>query len=134
MSIDSAAFLAYIRSLPSYQNQVVHVQSIPPRKHHYGELTKPLSTAIENRLRERGLFPLYSHQTQALDLIRQGKNVIIATASASGKSLGYNLALLEARGSQRLSGALYLFPTKALAQDQERALRELASPDLLPPE
>ena len=69
---------------------------------------------------------------QAVNHVRAGKNVIIATSSASGKSLVYNIAVMQAMLTEPATRALYLFPTKALAQDQLRKLHELFSPALLP--
>jgi len=77
--------------------------------------------------------PLYSHQAEAIDKIRQGLNVMIATSSASGKSLCYNIPVMETLLNEPFSCALYLFPTKALAQDQLRALSELFCPEMIKP-
>ncbi|MEE9203225.1 MAG: DEAD/DEAH box helicase [Dehalococcoidia bacterium] len=129
--MDSAQFLSHLRSLPLYQGQIVHVEDIPPREIRPEELERPLPPQVEAVLRERDLLPLYSHQVQALNALRQGEHVVVATPSASGKSLIYNLAALETLSTERGSTALYLFPTKALAQDQWRGLRELATPHFL---
>jgi DEAD/DEAH box helicase domain-containing protein len=79
-------------------------------------------------LESLGISALYSHQTKALNAIFAGKNVIIATPSASGKTLCYHLASLDALVHDGGSRALYLFPTKALAQDQLRSLKQIARP------
>src|SRR3989304_5859472 len=75
-----------------------------------------------------GISALYSHQAKALNAILAGKNVIIATPSASGKTLCYHLATLDALLHDKNSRALYIFPTKALAQDQLRSLKQIAHP------
>jgi len=93
-----------------------------------------LPPALEKRLRELGLYPLYRHQSRALDLVREGKNIIVSAPSAGGKTLCYNLPVLECLTENRSACALYLFPTKALSQDQRRAFVELACPDLFPPD
>ncbi|MEK7847940.1 MAG: DEAD/DEAH box helicase, partial [Chloroflexota bacterium] len=129
--MDSAPFLGHLRSLPFYRDQIAHIEPIPPREARFGDLERPLPPQVEAKIRAKGLFPLYSHQTQALNALRRGENVAVATPSASGKSLIYNLAALERLVSEKGSTALYLFPTKALAQDQWRGLRELAMPDFL---
>ncbi len=72
-----------------------------------------------------GIKRLYSHQARAIDLIRSGRHVVVATPTASGKSLIYNLPVLERLIEDPASKALYLFPLKALAQDQLRSLNEL---------
>jgi DEAD/DEAH box helicase domain-containing protein len=74
-----------------------------------------------------GVRELYAHQCQAVALIRSGRHVVVATPTASGKSLIYNLPVLEACHADRRARALYLFPLKALAQDQRRALDSLAA-------
>ncbi len=69
-------------------------------------------------LARRGILSLYSHQAQAWEAARAGKNVVLATGTASGKTLGYNLPVLAAWLEDPQARALYLFPTKALTQDQ----------------
>jgi DEAD/DEAH box helicase domain-containing protein len=125
--MDSAAFLHYLASLPNYRQQIVHVEHIPSQDATFGELDKPLRPALNARLESLGMSHLYSHQAEAVNAILAGRNVIIATPSASGKTLCYHLATLEAISSDKSSCALYLFPTKALAQDQLRSLKQLLS-------
>ncbi|RXM21793.1 DEAD/DEAH box helicase, partial [Citrobacter sp. AAK_AS5] len=74
-----------------------------------------------------GVGELYEHQVLATDQIRAGLHTVVATPTASGKSLIYNLPVLEACHEDRRSRALYLFPLNALAQDQRRALDSLAA-------
>ena len=128
------AFLNYLRSQTAYENQIAHIEHLPPRRASYGELDEPLVAELQDCLEEHGLFPLYSHQAAAVNHVCQGKDVIIATSSASGKTLCYNIAVMQSVLTDPSTRAIYLFPTKALAQDQLRKLRELFSPDLLPPE
>jgi len=126
--MDAAAFIHYLMTLPDYKEQIVHIQRIPPQDETFGKPDKPLNPAVQARLESLGISRLYSHQAEAVNAISCGKNVIVATPSASGKTLCYQLATLEAILSDGSSRALYLFPTKALAQDQLRSLRQLASP------
>ena len=85
-------------------------------------LLPELGTALEGR----GILELYTHQRQAADLLHAGKDCVVATATASGKSLCYHLPVLDALLREGLaSRALYLFPTKALARDQMRDLEGL---------
>ena len=132
--MDISTFLAQLRAQSHYQDQIVHIERILPRNARYGDLERPLSTKLSSLLKSTGLWPLYSHQALALNALRRGRHVIMSTPSASGKSLVYNLAVLEALLGDRASRALYLFPTKALAQDQGRALGQLAHPQLLKPQ
>jgi DEAD/DEAH box helicase domain-containing protein len=128
--MNPTAFLHYLKSQPNYAGQIVHVEHIPPREASYAELDKPLPEELQECLNQHGLLPLYTHQAEAVNKIRRGKNVIVATASASGKTLCYNIVVAEALLSERGSCALYLFPTKALAQDQLRGLQKLLCPGL----
>ena len=129
--MEVSAFLHHITTLPAYKGQVVHIKHIASSDASFGELDKPLQPALRAQLESLGLSFLYAHQAQAVNAARSGKNVMIATASASGKTLCYNLAALEGILNDKSSRALYLFPTKALAQDQLRSLRQLACPELL---
>ncbi len=129
--LDTSAFLSRLRELPEYKNQIVHIQYISPRRPSHGELAQPLHPSLQSCLETSGLFPLYSHQVQAINAARAGSNVFIVTPAASGKTLGYNVPVLDRMLSHKRSRALYLFPTKALAQDQLRGLKELIA--RLPP-
>ncbi|MFC1933603.1 DEAD/DEAH box helicase [Chloroflexota bacterium] len=129
--MDTSAFPDYLKAQANYSNQIVHIQHIPPHEANYAGLDRPLVASLQDCLVEHGLSSLYTHQTEAVNNARQGKNVMVATSSASGKSLCYNIAVLQALLTEPGSRALYLFPTKALAQDQLRALRELFCPGLL---
>jgi DEAD/DEAH box helicase domain-containing protein len=90
-------------------------QSLPP------ELHPRLVAALQGR----GIDALYDHQAQAFALARAGQDVVVATPTASGKSLCYNLPVLQQLCEEPQARALYLFPTKALARDQEEALHTL---------
>jgi len=130
--VDTLAFLHHLQSQSTFAGQVAHVEHIHPRRAEYGELDRPLAPELLERLQAQGLFPLYAHQAEAVNRIRNGQNVMVATSSASGKTLCYNIAVAEALLADRSSRAIYLFPTKALAQDQRRALHKLFTPDLFP--
>ncbi|MHB8085014.1 MAG: DEAD/DEAH box helicase [Dehalococcoidia bacterium] len=124
--MDTTAFLNYLKNDPEYQDQIVHVQHIPARDARPGWLDKPLESLLQERLDKAGLNTLYAHQAEAVNAIRKGNNVMVATPSASGKTLCYNIPVLNSMLENTTTRALYLFPTKALAQDQLRALTELA--------
>jgi DEAD/DEAH box helicase domain-containing protein len=124
--VDATSFLDYLKKDPEYKDQLVHIQYIPPRDARPGWLDRPLHTVLQERLDELNVTTLYSHQADAVNAIRQGNNVMVATPSASGKTLCYNLPVLDAMLEDPSVRALYLFPTKALAQDQLRSLTELA--------
>ncbi|MDD5287860.1 MAG: DEAD/DEAH box helicase, partial [Dehalococcoidales bacterium] len=128
--MDTSAFLSYLVSQPSYYGQIAHIEHIRPRDAMFAELEMPLSPALEECLTERKLLPLYTHQAEAVNQSRHGKNVMVVTSSASGKTLCYNIPVLQTLLTQPDGRALYLFPTKALAQDQLRTLHEDFCPEL----
>ncbi|MDA1189850.1 MAG: DEAD/DEAH box helicase, partial [Chloroflexi bacterium] len=123
--MDTEAFLANVRSQPWYQDQIEHVQKIPERKTVFGELDKPLHPKLQDGLHAQNIDHLYQHQADAINAVRRGENVIVATAAASGKSLCYHLPVVEALLEDTTAYALYLFPTKALTQDQSNSLDKL---------
>src|ERR1700690_3740461 len=86
-----------------------------------------LPAALGDALSQRGIDSLYSHQLEAWTYIGAGKNIVLATGTASGKTLAYNLPILASLLTNTDSRALYLFPTKALAQDQLSGLHQLQS-------
>lgn len=90
----------------------------------------PLPKPLRQRLEARGISSLWSHQEEALAAVRRGEHTIVSTGTASGKSLCFNLPTIERVLTDRRSRALYLYPTKALAQDQLRALRAFGLPSV----
>jgi DEAD/DEAH box helicase domain-containing protein len=91
----------------------------------------PLPDDLHPRLRQTLPFDgLYEHQREAWDVAARGEHLILATGTASGKSLAFNLPVLDAIAREPKERALYLYPTKALAQDQARALAELRAPNV----
>lgn len=133
-SVDTAGFIHHLTAQPGYCDQVSHVEHIAPRQASYGELERPLVKILQDCLDDNGFLPLYTHQAEAVNYVRQGKNVMVATSSASGKTLCYNIPVMEALATEKSCRALYLFPTKALAQDQLRSMRHQFCPDLIKPE
>jgi len=83
---------------------------------------------VREALTRQGIERLYSHQADAWEAARRGEHLIVTTGTASGKTLAFNLPVLDALAAEPKNRALYLYPTKALAQDQARALGELAVP------
>ncbi|MDR1443615.1 MAG: DEAD/DEAH box helicase, partial [Treponema sp.] len=86
-----------------------------------------LDGRIAAALRKRGIERLYTHQGEVWEKLRQGKNVVVVTPTASGKTLCYNLPCLQAMLKDEQARCLYLFPTKALSQDQQSELNEMVS-------
>jgi DEAD/DEAH box helicase domain-containing protein len=109
---------------------LIHLERLPARPARYGELSRPLPDEVWRRL---GIERLWAHQATAIDAARSGQSVVIATGTASGKSLCYQAPIAEAAlRPVRPGTALCVFPTKALAQDQVRALFDLDVPGLVP--
>ena len=123
--MDAAAFLDYLRGRPFYKDQIVYVRQIPPRQAIQGRLDSPIHPDLYRCLKSGGFWPLYIHQTEAIDALARGEHVVISTPAASGKSLCYHVPVLDAVLADRRSRAMYIYPTKALAQDQLKGLREI---------
>ncbi len=110
---------------------VAHVERIAARSARYGEPREPLHPVLVDRLEARGYAGLYTHQATAVDLLAEGRSIVVATGTASGKSLCYQLPVVEAALDGRRETVLALFPTKALAHDQLRSLRSWLVPSLV---
>ena len=109
------------------EDRLVHVERLPARTARWAELTSPLPTAVADAVP----FPLWTHQAAAIDAARAGRSVVVATGTASGKSLCYQVPIAEAVVGDPPGTALLLYPTKALAQDQLRSLTALDIPGLV---
>ncbi len=103
--------------------QIVQLVTMPPRQPRHAEPARPLPPYLARRLDSLGVDRLYLHQARAIDLARAGEHLVVVTGTASGKTLCYNLPVLEALAGDPTARALYLFPTKALAQDQLKGVR-----------
>lgn len=117
--------LAHWRADPETGPNFVAWESLPPRPADLRPVPADLPDALREMLRAQGIEALYSHQTEAWASAQAGENVAIATGTASGKTLAYNLPVLSALLESENNRALYLFPTKALAQDQLKTLTHL---------
>jgi DEAD/DEAH box helicase domain-containing protein len=107
--------------------ELAHVETVPPAEPRVASLPDELDPRLRDVLPFDGL---YEHQRDAWDAAARGENLILATGTASGKSLAFNLPVLDAIAREPKERALYLYPTKALAQDQARALAELRAPNV----
>ncbi|PWN49117.1 P-loop containing nucleoside triphosphate hydrolase protein [Violaceomyces palustris] len=117
-----------MKGMPWYKDQIVpggHRQ-VEARDAKYSQLNYQLSQAIVNALyATTGIEEFYVHQAEALNALHDGSSVIICTSTSSGKSLIYQLPVLQSLEEDPESTALFIFPTKALAQDQRRSLQDL---------
>src|SRR5664279_3212655 len=111
---------------PSMARGVVHHERIPARAARTAPLPAWLDPRIRHGLELRGINELYIHQAEAVEAVHAGRDVVVVTPTASGKSLCYTLPVLQALANDRSARALFLFPTKALGQDQVAEFSTLA--------
>lgn len=112
------------------RGRVAWSQRAPAEAPRFAEPARPLPPRLRQALGARGIERLYAHQVEALDQIRAGRDTVIVTPTASGKTLGFTLPIVERLLTESGARALYLYPTNALVNDQERGLRGLL--DALP--
>ena len=110
---------------PIYRNRMVHTETTGPVPARYGTLELPLGDTLESYITQHRI-RLYSHQCDAINRIRSGKNVIITTPTASGKTLAFNIPVFERLELDMDARALYLYPTKALSNDQLATIEQMA--------
>ncbi|MBW1909135.1 MAG: DEAD/DEAH box helicase [Deltaproteobacteria bacterium] len=117
----ASRFIKIIRTHPDFRDAFVYHRYLPHRPHVYGP-QPAFHNDILKTMKNLGLERLYSHQVEAIGHLRRGSNVLVTTPTASGKSLIYNLVVLEEILRNRDARVLYLFPLKALEQDQLKNL------------
>ncbi len=120
MSIQDA--LDRLRLDNEFMKNVSAWERLPPRPARYAAFPEDLDTRLTSALRAGDISPLYTHQAAAIGAAIAGENVVIVTGTASGKTLCYNLPVLHTLLNNPQARALYLFPTKALSQDQAATL------------
>lgn len=104
---------------------IAHVEHYPAQEAQWADFPKSVTSDVQEIFHRRGIERLYVHQAEAIEAVLKRKNVVIVTPTASGKTLCYNLPVLNTLFSNPELRALYLFPTKALAQDQMEELYQL---------
>ena len=102
-------------------------RALPPAQAEFGPIPERLHPSLHRALQNRGISQLYTHQVSAVDAALSGEHVVVATPTASGKSLCFHLPVLNALISDEEATSLFIYPTKALSRDQEHNLRELMS-------
>ncbi|SIN91933.1 DEAD/DEAH box helicase [Halodesulfovibrio marinisediminis] len=122
-----AEYVDALRNSARLGDQVVYHKALPDTDALYAENRRPWVQAIKDMLAMQGITQLYAHQTLATDHIRAGRHVVVATPTASGKSLVYNLPVIERFLQDPDARGLYLFPLKALAQDQLKSFQSLTA-------
>lgn len=108
-----------------FQRNITLWREFPPQEPRYAPFPAALDPRLLAALKEHGIGQLYTHQAQTIAAVLQGKNAVVVTPTASGKTLCYNLPVLNAVLQSQQARALYLFPTKALSQDQVAELHTL---------
>lgn len=114
-----------IKTNERFMQNVTHWEIIPQKPAEYEDFPLYLNEKLINVLKKKGIHRLYCHQRQALDEVKAGHNVVVVTPTASGKTLCYNLPVLNELIADKNARAIYLFPTKALSQDQVSELMNL---------
>jgi DEAD/DEAH box helicase domain-containing protein len=112
--------------------ELAYVTEVPAREADIVPLPENLHPRVRDTLAAQGLTALYRHQAEAFTAASRGEHIVVSTGTASGKTLAFNLPVLDAVAAEPKLRALYLYPTKALAQDQARALSSYGLPRLRP--
>jgi len=129
--VDIDGFLNEVKRDKDYAGQIVHEEALPAREATYADLDAALDERLREALRAQGIHRFYSHQAKAINAARRGENVATVTSTASGKTWCYNVPVLDHLLRNPRHRALYLFPTKALAQDQLGKLDALDLPGIV---
>lgn len=122
MNADIDEYLSALKQSPKFGPQVVCHRSFKANPSRYSKELPPLDPTLMTSLKSSGIDKLYSHQNAAVRAVLQGRDVLVATPTASGKSMIYNLPVIQDLCSRSPGYSLYLFPLKALAQDQKNVL------------
>ncbi|MGC8738767.1 MAG: DEAD/DEAH box helicase [Candidatus Hydrogenedens sp.] len=120
-----AQIIDYLQNNSSFKQNLTAWKILPAEPAQYDEFPEGLDDRLISALAHRGIHRLYTHQAEAVKSAFRGENLCIVTPTASGKTLCYNLPVLQSILNNPNSRALYLFPTKALSQDQVHELKEL---------
>ena len=123
MNVDQ--LIARLKADPAFMENVTAWTTLPATEGRYADFPPSLNETMREVLRKRGIHRLYTHQADSFAAASQGKDFVVVTPTASGKTMCYNLPVLSAILRNPDSRALYLFPTKALSADQASELYEL---------
>ena len=116
-----------IKNQERFAKNITHWEVIPQKFGNYEPFPEYLDSKLISALKKKGIYRLYSHQRQALDETRQEHNITVVTPTASGKSLCYNLPVINTLLGDNNARAIYVFPTKALSQDQVSELMDIVN-------
>lgn len=107
-----------LKRTPSFMENVTHWETLPAKEARFAPFPEALDGRLPPVLAARGVHQLYTHQREAFDRVAEGRDICVVTPTASGKTMCYNLPVLNAILKNGDARALYLFPTKALSADQ----------------
>jgi DEAD/DEAH box helicase domain-containing protein len=113
------------RHAEEYKENIIHWHTLEAKEACVAEFPESIHPLLKESLQKRGINSLYTHQKEAYDAVMQRKSIVAVTPTASGKTLCYNLPVIQSIIQDSNSRALYMFPTKALAQDQKSEINEL---------
>jgi DEAD/DEAH box helicase domain-containing protein len=122
---EAGKLLSRWRADPSVADNITAWEQLPARSAEWADLPEELHPTLRQKLQKGAFHRLYSHQLRAWQVVCSGSHLAVVTGTASGKTLCYNLPILDRLLRDPAARALYLFPTKALAQDQLASLGEL---------
>src|SRR4051794_11637102 len=117
--------LCQLKVSDEFKENIVHWETIEEKEAKTVDFPESIHFSIKSALQRRGINSLYTHQREAYESVMERKNIVAVTPTASGKTLCYNLPVLETIIENPNTRALYIFPTKALAQDQKSEMNEL---------
>ena len=113
--------LEFFQNKKWFRDRIEHIEEIPAKRARYAQEKIEFPAPIQDYLEKQNI-KLYTHQYKTLKKVREGKNVIITTPTASGKTLSFSLPVIEDLTNNKNDTALYIYPTKALANDQLKSL------------
>ncbi|KKK37636.1 ATP-dependent helicase [Mesobacillus campisalis] len=117
--------IQYLKIDDSAKENIIHWETIEAKEARTSLLPADISPLLREALQKRGINELYTHQKTAYESVEKGDSIVAVTPTASGKTLCYNLPVLQEIIKDPKARALYMFPTKALAQDQKSEINEL---------
>jgi DEAD/DEAH box helicase domain-containing protein len=126
--MDQRKALENIISSPEFAPNIVIERLIPAAGGVFSPFPKDLDVRLGENLKKRGIEKIYTHQAEVWENVKKGRHTVVVTPTASGKTLCYNLPTLDALLKDDKARSLYLFPTKALSQDQQAELNEVVAP------
>ncbi|MCA0757016.1 DEAD/DEAH box helicase [Paenibacillus sp. N4] len=110
--------LEKLKTLAAEENAEVHIHTLPAKEAVFADIPAFIPQPVKDAINQMGIKQLYIHQAQAAEAVQEGANVVLVTSTSSGKTMSYNLPILSHLYHHSEDRALYLFPTKALANDQ----------------